>query len=387
MSIEAAHRPSAAFRRTSGHGLGRAGEQIVLGAVPLVVLGLLFLFLVDHNKLGVDFHYVYYPAVLRWLHGGDPYQVTHRELVHAAAFVYPALSLVVFAPLGLIGRGAAETIYVVTCLACVPATLRVLNVRDWRVYGITLLWLPVYAGWQSGNVTLPLVLLVALAWRYRDRPVVVGAISAVAISIKPFVWPLALWLLATRRVRATAWTLAWAVGINLVAWWLVGFREISAYVRVSGQLTDALWRGGYSMLAVAHHLGLGRGAGDLLLFSGSAALGLAILYLGAYRHDERAALTATVALMLVASPLVRSHYFALLLVPMALYRPRLDWLWALPVLMWPLPPTGDLYDWQIVLGWALAGACLASCIRTLRPAVASPAGGCPRALQILRTTM
>ncbi len=367
MSTELVDRPFAGSRRGPERAeFVHAGERILLGVGPLVALLLLFVFLARIHELGVDFHSVYYPAVTRWLHGGSPYAVTQHEIRSAAAFVYPAASVLLLVPFGLIGRGAGQTIYVVVCMACVPATLWVLDVRDWRVYGIASLWLPVYSGWQSGNVTLPLVLLVALAWRYRDRPVAAGLIAATAISIKPFVWPLALWLLATRRVRASAWTLAWAVAINLIAWWLVGFDEIRAYLRVSRELTDALWRGGYSMLAVAHHLGLGRGMGDMLLLCLSALVGIALVYLGIVKRDERAALTAAVALMLVASPLVRSHYFALLLVPMALCRPRIAAIWALPVLMWPLPPTGDLLDWQVVLAWVVAGACLVVCFRTPR---------------------
>ena len=46
-----------------------------------------------------------------------------------------------------------------------------------------------------------------------------------------------------------------------------------------------------------------------------------------------------VALMLVASPLVWSHYFVLLLVPLALARPRLDAVWFAAVAMWICPPS------------------------------------------------
>jgi alpha-1,2-mannosyltransferase len=349
--------------RLQRDGLARAAENALLGFGPVVASLLLLAFQFRVHEVAVDFRSAYYPAAVRLLHGGNPYNVTHSEIVAGTAFVYPALSAAVFAPFGLLTRGAGQLLYMLLCVACVPATLRVLNVRDWRIYGVALLWLPVYSGWQTANVTLPLMLLVALTWRYRDRPLASGLLTAVAISLKPFIWPLALWLLVTRRFKATAATVAWAVAINLVVWWIVGFDQIHAYLRLSGQVTDALWRGGYSMLAVAHHLGLGRGAGEAMLLAVSAAVAAALIYKGAVKRDERAALTLAVALMLVASPLVWSHYFALVLVPLAIYRPRLGWLWALPVLMWACPPSTGVRGWQEWLAWGVVACCFVACLR------------------------
>ena len=47
----------------------------------------------------------------------------------------------------------------------VPATLLVLGVRDWRVYGAALLWAPVTVAVQTANLSLPLAFAAALAWR------------------------------------------------------------------------------------------------------------------------------------------------------------------------------------------------------------------------------
>lgn len=342
----------------------RAAERAVLGFGPFAAFLALFVFEIKIHAVAVDFRSAYWPAAVRLLHGASPYASTHAQIDAGTAFVYPALSAVLFAPFGLLSRGTGQVLYMFICIACVPATLRTLNVRDWRVYGLVMYWLPIYAGWQSSNVTLPLMLLVAVAWRHRDRPLVAGVITAAAISLKPFVWPLGLWLLATRRWKAAVWALAWGAVFNLLAWGLVGFDEIHTYLRLSGQVTDALYRGGYSMLAIAHHLGLGRGAGEMLLLVVSAAVGGALIYNGAVKRDERAALTLAVALMLVASPLVWSHYFALLLIPIALYRPRLGWLWAVPVLMWPLPPSTKVLGWQDGEAWVVAILCLAIVLRT-----------------------
>ncbi len=371
MSVGALDGPIRKSRTERRAELRRAAERTGLGVAPVVGTLLLLVYLFKVHEVAVDFHAAYYPAATRLLAGSDPYAVTHDDIVKGTAFVYPALAAMVFAPFALIGRGPAQVIYMLFCVACVPATLRTLNVRDWRVYGISLFWLPVCIGWQTANVTLPLTLLVALAWRHRDRPLVAGLVTAVAISIKPFVWPLALWLLATRRFRAASWTVACGLAVNLLAWGLVGFDRIHTYTRLSGQVTDALWRGGYSMLAVAHQLGFGRGVGDALLLAVSAIVGLAILYLGLIRRDDRRALVAAVALMLVASPLVWSHYFAVLLVPVALYRPRLAPIWIAPVLMWAMPASTTAVGWQVALAWILAAVCVCSSLRAPRRVAAA----------------
>jgi hypothetical protein len=88
----------------------------------------------------------------------------------------------------------------------------------------------------------------------------------------------------------------------------------------------------------------------------SICLALLTLRTG-WRGGERRALAIAVVLMLVASPMVWMHYFALLLVPLALARPRLSRVWAVPLLMWVCPPTTHVHNWELVVGW-LAAACL-----------------------------
>jgi hypothetical protein len=356
--------------RVHRDGLGIAAQQVLFGLVPIVVTMGLLAFEFKAQPIAVDFRSAYFPAAARLLHGASPYAVTHHEILEGYAFVYPALAAVAFGPFALISRIAGQLLYTAICVACVPATLRVLNVRDWRIYGITLLWMPVYTGWLSANLTLPLMLLTALVWRYRDRPSIAGLVTVVAISLKPFIWPLGLWLLATRRWRAAGWALIWGLALNLLAWGVVGINEIQTYLRLSGKVTDVLWRGGYSMLAVADHLGFGRGAADALLLAVAAGVGLALIYVGFFRRQEREAMVLAVLLMLVASPLVWSHYFAFLLVPLALTRPRLAAIWAAPILIWACPPRTGVAGWQEALVWIVAGACLLALPRTresLRP--------------------
>ena len=349
-------RPKRAVHRRQA-GFKRATEHSLFGVVPVVATLALIAFQFKIHAVAVDFHVAYWPAANRLLHGLSPYVVSRAQIDGGTAFVYPALSAVGFAPFALLSRGVAQVLYMLVGIACVPATLRVLKVEDWRVYGVAMLWLPVFVGWQSGNVTLPLVLMVALAWRHRDRPLAAGLVVAVAISLKPFVWPIGLWLLATRRWKAAAWALVSGAIINLLVWAVVGFGQIHTYLHLSNEVTNALWRGGYSLLAVAHHLGLGRTFGEALLLAGSLVAAATVVYLGLKRR-ERDALVVAVALMLLASPLLWSHYFALLLVPVALCRPRLSAVWGLPLLMWPLPPRQPVYGWEELIAWGVTILCI-----------------------------
>src|SRR5204862_3980172 len=54
------------------------------------------------------------------------------------------------------------------------------------------------------------------------------------------------------------------------------------------------------------------------------------------RNRDVATLTLTLAAALAASPIVWVHYFLLLLVPLALARPRLSPLWFVPLAYYPL---------------------------------------------------
>ncbi len=350
---------AASSRRSRRDEFRQALTVVGLGVVPGLVTMLVMVTVLRSHWVAYDFHWSYYPAAARLLHGGNPYAVTRFDIVKGIAFVYPALSAVALAPFALLSRSDADHLYSLLLLLLIPASLWMLGIRDWRIYGAPLIWLPVIVGWQGGNESVPLCFMAAVLWRYRDRPLVAGLVTAAPISLKPFVWPLALWLLATRRWKAAAWALAWGVALNLFAWSIVGFSEIHTYLHLSGEVTTALWRGGYGMLAVAHYLGLGRGAGEVMMAVASLALVAGVLRAGMQRRQTDAFVLA-VALMLVASPLVWSHYFTFLVLPLALRRPRFSALWLVPVAMWVCPPSMTVVGWEAAVAWLVAIACFAS---------------------------
>jgi hypothetical protein len=72
------------------------------------------------------------------------------------------------------------------------------------------------------------------------------------------------------------------------------------------------------------------------------ALGVAVLALAWRRRSLGLALAAA----LVLSPIVWRHFFTLLLIPLALSRPRFDAVWLIPVGLWVGDGTLNGAPWQ-----------------------------------------
>jgi hypothetical protein len=272
---------------------------------------------------------------MRVLHGLSPYDLGWQDIEHEIAFPYGAVAALVFVPFALLPHTFADAVFTLLCVAAVPASLWLSGVRDWRVHGIVFLWIPVIAGWTSGNVTLLLGLGIALLWRHRERPLLAGLIVALLVSVKPFAWPLAIWLLATRRHVALGYAALCGLAMNVVAWAVIGFDELGPFIKLLGLVTDYMEPHGDSILAVARDHGASRGAAYALTFALAAVAACAAVALGR-RGREAAALLLCVATSLLATPVVWLHYYALLVVPLAILRPRFSAIWALPLAILPV---------------------------------------------------
>ena len=335
---------------------GMAIQHGVFAVAPvLVVLARLHIALAQH-ALGVDFAHGPWVAGHDVLAGATPWAPSYAaELRGGLTFVYPAAAAVAAAPFALLPRSLATDLFVALSLAAVIGALRCCGVRDWRVIGAVFLWPSVTSGLQTANVTLVFVCGVAAAWRWRDRPLVAGALIALMISLKPFVWPLALWLAATRRWSALRWTLGWGAAINLVAWSIVGWRRVGAFVALLRADTRFLDHSGYSLMRV-----LGGNADPLaiavaLVLAGSL---IAAAFVVARRGEERSAFSLCILASLLACPLVWLHDFALLIPVLALARPRLSAWWILPTAL--VFPISDPAPWQVLVALGVAGAVAAA---------------------------
>jgi hypothetical protein len=330
----------------------------------VVTLWLIHNYLVRH-EIAIDFHHDFWVAGSRVLHGSGPYGWTRAQIASLVAFPYPAPAALLLAPFALLPHAVADGVFVALCMLALVATLRVLGVRDRRLYGLVFLWWPVVNAWQTANVTLLFGLGIAIIWRSREQPLKAGLLTALLICVKPFAWPVGVWLLATRRNAAAGYALVSTLILSASAWAILGFDQVARWVRLIGDMTDVLYRQGYGLVAFAAHLGFGRGAATALYVALTAATTVGCLIL-ARRGLEKAAFAVAVALMIAGSPLVDNHYFALLIVPLAIIRPRLGVAWLVPLALWVCPATG-VATWQVTLAWAVTIAVVGGLVRSASP--------------------
>ena len=139
------------------------------GVLPALVLISVFAAAVGDDSVAFDFR-VFLSAAHARLHGESPYpSAAASDEVIGRSYVYPPLTALVSVPFTVLPEEAAGLIVMALLAAAALAVPWVLGVRDWRCYGVLLLWPPVISGIQTGNVTLAFALLAAVAWRFRDQ--------------------------------------------------------------------------------------------------------------------------------------------------------------------------------------------------------------------------
>ncbi|HET6616322.1 MAG TPA: glycosyltransferase family 87 protein [Gemmatimonadota bacterium] len=335
--------------------LVRVAEISALGALPLIALVIGLSTFAGQNRLALDFHHELYPQAELVGDGDDPYPAPDADLSDGTNTIWPIAAVLPVVPLTFLSPSAADWIATGIVLASLVAALWVLGIRDWRIYGVTLLWSPVIDAYQTANATLPLALLVALTWRYRDRRFVAGASLGVALAAKFFLWPVAVWLVATGRRWAAAISLAVGAASLLL---LVPFIGLLDYARLIRNLSDTFDGFSYTPYALLVELGTPSGVARVLTFLFGAAI-LALAW-------RRRSLGLAIGAALVFSPIVWRHFFALLVIPLAIARPRFDLAWLIPVAFWLVPGTYNGDTWQTAIALAAAAATLVLCERVPR---------------------
>src|SRR5579884_2983563 len=138
---------------------------------------------------GFDFHGGIWRAGQDVLAGRSPYRAPDATLLAA-----------LFIPLALLPFWLAVVLLNLACVGALVAALRLLGVRSRQVYLLCLCSAPFVFALRYGDPDAIYVLLAALAWSYRDRPRGAFAVGAL-IAAKLLLWPMVVWLLATRRFR------------------------------------------------------------------------------------------------------------------------------------------------------------------------------------------
>jgi hypothetical protein len=290
--------------------------------------------------LAWDVRFAYLPAAEAVLDGDSPYPALDDPILEdQKGYVYPPQLLVALLPFAPLPDDVVALIVAAAMVALLLATLRLLEVEDVRCYAAALLWAPSASGVLLGNVSIPLAFAAAVAWRYRDRAWQPAWALGLAISAKLLMWPLLVWTLATRRFRATALAVVIGVAVTAAAWAVIGFDGLTGYPDLLRRLSEIQADRSYSFVGMAATAGLGDAVGKALTFAvGVGLLGACVVF--ARRRDDQRSFTCAVLATLALSPIVWLHYLVVLLVPLAIARPRFSLVWLVPVLLWVDPRPG-----------------------------------------------
>ena len=301
---------------------------------------------------------VFLNAAAKVMHFASPYAYAADQ-----TFAYPPLLAWLVAPLQPLGATAAAVIWTVVSLAAIGLALWWLELRDWRCYALVGVFMFTRSAVNLGTVEALLLLAVAAAWRWRDRLVEPAAAVGLAVVLKLFLWPLAVWLALTRRIRAALVAAVVAVIAAAVSWAAIGFAGVGSYPGVLRRLANDESSSSYSVVALGVRAHMPLLAARIVAVLVALALLAAAAWVArdsrrAPRDRDVATFTLCLAAAFAASPIVWVHYFLLLLVPLVLVRPRLSLLWLVPLAYQPLGetawPAGDARK----LGLALAATLL-----------------------------
>jgi hypothetical protein len=347
MEAASVQRSNDPLKKALTHGLG-------LWAVlaPLFVLSLAAL----RGRFALDFHLAFLPAAHAVVHAGTPYSAAGSPaLAEGTGYLYPPLAAYLLAPFTALPTVPAEILAVALAAAAVPTTLLILGVRDWRCHALAFLWWPTIVGIQTANVTLPLLVGVALVFRYRDRKLVSALAAAVVVAVKLLFWPLILWFVATRRYRTAVLAAAASALLVVVPWAGIGFAGLRGYPDLLSSVSRHEGPNSYSVAALTHAFGPSWTAATAVEAAAGVAVLVAMLVAGR-RGRERDAFALAIVATLVLSPLLEMHYLSALLVVVALYRRRLAAAWFVPLLFWGAPATTAGSTIQVVHVLVVAAA-------------------------------
>lgn len=319
--------------------VGRALELTVFAVLPLVLTVAGFWI----GAIAWDFHHELYPQAALMLEGRSPYPEGEFEPLTGSNHVWPPAAAALVAPLTFLPSEAADLVWALLGLGCFALALWLARVRDWRVYGAAALWPPILIEPGLSHLTPFLALLAVLAWRARDSRYRSGTFIGLALALKLFMWPLVVWLAATRHLRAGVV----AVIVSAVSFLaLLPYTGLNDYARAVRRVSAAYDQDSYTVFGLIVQAGGSAAAGHLVTVVLVAALTWAT-----WRYRS---FTLAIATALAASPIVWLDYFALAAIPLALTRPRLSPVWLVPLATagaegagWRI---GDVVDIARVLG-------------------------------------
>jgi hypothetical protein len=309
--------------------LRRLLPVLLFAVLPVGVAIAMFATAHSTNSLSADFHNELYPEAKLLLDWENPFPGPAHDPGLGPNLVWPPLAALLVAPFTLLSPEAADWAVALVGLVCFMASLRIVGVRDWRVYGAFLLWPSVIGEIRVSHLTPFLCLLLAVVWRYRDARFAPGLALGIAGAIKFFLWPVAVWLAAIGKAREVLVAAAVA-GASLLL--VLSFTSLHDYFQVLLELGRTFDQESYSPFGFLVQIGAPESFSRAVMF----VLGV-LLLVACWR---RASFGLAVAAALVLSPIVWLDYYAVAAIPLAAVRPRLSLVWLAPLATWGLLSAG-----------------------------------------------
>ena len=292
-------------------------------------------------------------------------------------FVYPAPAAFLMVPFGILPWKVAVVAFSLFVTGALFLTLRLLGVRDWRCYGAAAAAAPFVGTIAVGTLSSFLALCAALAWRYRDRRWIVAWAIVGAVATKIFLWPLVVWLVATRRFRTAGTAVLLGIATVFGCWAAIGFSGLTGYIRFMRHVAGLELGRSYSSFAFFSSLGASDRAAHVAVVALTLVGIVAIIAIARSEDGDRRAFVAAIGVALLVSPIVWLHYMILVYVVIALYRRRLSVAWLIPSLYWILPgedshgATSVIVRMWVVTALSIALAFWPRRLRAHQPALAS----------------
>lgn len=286
------------FRRVSLLLLSRGPLAVGIAFLAVLILAYVVIFWKLHVAWPAD-SFTYYLAGQRLDTGGKVYDVRPSDFwpPGAPTLYGPPLVAVIWRPIAAIPHQWGILLWIIA----------IDFVTLWAV-AIVLLELPLIGGIFVLVLSLSIERLIGVgnadglvlvgmigAWRWRDRPVLVGIVLGFLVSLKLTPAFLIVWLVSTGRWRAVGWAIVTGLALLVVTAWLANEPGIA-----------------FRYLTVMRD-----GLADGFPWSRFAIVGGVALVFIAGRRWPWASFSLAVALVPLASPVTALHTFSLLLATLA----------------------------------------------------------------------
>jgi alpha-1,2-mannosyltransferase len=293
------------------------------------------------------------------LHGQAVYPSPNSAAVYSGhSFVYPFASAWPFVPLAALPHTVARGVFLGLCAGGVVAAGLGRSDRDQWPAVLVLATAFTITGLQLGALS-PLLLAGAVyVWRLRDRPVAGGLLAAAVVTSKLFLVPLLLWLLLSRRYRTFAWAAGGTVFL-LALGFVLGPLGPGGYLHLLSRLGANEARQGFGAIGALMNLGVSNGVAEGL--AAVVAVAVIVVAYGQWRRggDERLVFSAALLAALLVSPVVWSHYLALLAAIPIVFEARRRWFVWLALASWAIAPPHGVHLHTALLGVTALGSWLA----------------------------